>query len=92
MGDPIIDAHGHKFWFLNGKLHRTDGPALEYANGHKRWYLNNNLHRTDGPAIVWADGRKSWYFNHQRYTFDEWLQVNPHLTHEQKVIMKLQYG
>ncbi|MDP3445996.1 MAG: hypothetical protein Q8T08_24310 [Ignavibacteria bacterium] len=25
-------------WFLNGRLHREDGPALE-NNGIKRWYL-----------------------------------------------------
>jgi hypothetical protein len=92
MDNPIIDEHGHKFWYLNGKFHRTNGPAIEYANGHKRWYLNGIRHRTDGPACEYADGRTRWYFHHQRYTFDEWLEVNPHLTHEQKVMMKLQYG
>ena len=25
---------------LNGKRHREDGPAIEYANGHKAWHLN----------------------------------------------------
>jgi len=25
---------------LNGKYHREDGPALEYADGYKAWYLN----------------------------------------------------
>jgi hypothetical protein len=24
---------GDKFWYLNGKYHRTDGPAIEWANG-----------------------------------------------------------
>jgi hypothetical protein len=32
---------GSKFWYLNGKLHREDGPAVEYANGDKSWYLND---------------------------------------------------
>ena len=32
---------GDKSWWLNGKLHREDGPAIEYANGDKSWYLNN---------------------------------------------------
>ena len=27
-------------WFLNGKYHRVDGPAIEYANGYKCWFLN----------------------------------------------------
>ena len=26
---------------MNGKLHREDGPAIEYANGYKSWYLND---------------------------------------------------
>ena len=29
-----------KYWYLNGKLHREDGPAAEFANGTKLWYLN----------------------------------------------------
>lgn len=30
-----------KFWFFNGKLHREDGPAVEYFDGNKCCYLNN---------------------------------------------------
>ena len=63
--EPVmeIDEHGGKRWYLNGKLHREDGPAVEHANGTKSWYLNDNLHREDGPAIEWADGDKYWYLN-----------------------------
>ena len=32
--------NGTKEWWLNGKLHREDGPAIEYANGNKEWCLN----------------------------------------------------
>ena len=35
-----VNECGTKFWFLNGKYHREDGPAIEYANGTKYWYLN----------------------------------------------------
>ena len=24
----------------NGRLHREDGPAIEYTDGSKQWYLN----------------------------------------------------
>ena len=30
-------ANGSKFWYLNGKLHREDGPAIEWADGDKFW-------------------------------------------------------
>ena len=35
-----IDEYGTKHWYLNGKYHRTDGPAIEYTDGTKCWYLN----------------------------------------------------
>ena len=38
--DMEIDKYGNKFWRLNGKYHREDGPAVEYARGTKSWWLN----------------------------------------------------
>ena len=35
------DEDGIKYWGLNGKLHREDGPAIEVSNGEKAWYLND---------------------------------------------------
>jgi hypothetical protein len=35
-----IDREGTKRWWLNGKRHRVDGPAIEYADGSKYWYFN----------------------------------------------------
>ena len=57
------DTNGDKSWYLNGKLHRTDGPAIEYADGYKAWYFDGKCHRTDGPAIENANGDKYWYFD-----------------------------
>jgi hypothetical protein len=45
-----IYPDGTKQWWLNGKYHREDGPAIEHANGDKEWYLNGKRHREDGPA------------------------------------------
>ena len=30
-------------WYLNGELHRVDGPAVENADGTKFWFLNGKL-------------------------------------------------
>ena len=60
-----IDAYGSKYWRLNGKFHRTNGPAYEGATGSKAWFLNNKLHRIDGPAVEYADGTKEWYLNNK---------------------------
>ena len=37
-----VSDNGYKRWFLNNKLHRIDGPAVEDADGVKRWYLDGN--------------------------------------------------
>ena len=43
---PIDDAYcviypsGGKTWFVNGKAHREDGPALILYNGDKLWRLD----------------------------------------------------
>jgi hypothetical protein len=58
-----VYANGTKYWCLNGKFHREDGPAVEYANGHKAWYLDGKLHREDGPAVELANGHKAWYLD-----------------------------
>ena len=54
----MVDKDGRTTWTLTGKLHREDGPAVEYANGDKAWYLNGKRHRTDGPAVEDATGDK----------------------------------
>ena len=61
---------GTKVWYLNGKRHRTDGPAYEDADGSKEWFLNDKRHRVDGPAWEGADGSKLWCLNGKRHRVD----------------------
>jgi hypothetical protein len=63
--------NGAKCWYLNGKRHRTDGPAIEDANGSKSWWINGKLHRVDGPAVEYANGDKWWYINGKEYSEEE---------------------
>ena len=81
-----IDANGHKYWYLNDRLHRVEVnpqtgltmPAVEYTNGSKSWCLNGQCHRVEinpetgltMPAIEYANGYKSWYLNDQRHRID----------------------
>ena len=57
------NSNGAKEWYLNGKLHREDGPAVENSYGYKKWLLNGEPHREDGPAIEYPDGAKEWFLN-----------------------------
>jgi hypothetical protein len=68
-------VNGFKEWYLNNKLHREDGPAIESANGHKEWYVNDKLHREDGPAIVYADGNKEWFLNDKQVSQKEFKRL-----------------
>jgi hypothetical protein len=92
MDNPRIDNMGTKRWWVNGRRHRTDGPAIEYADGTKLWYINGKQHRTDGPAIEWWDGQMDWYLNDHIYSFDDWLDANTDLTDGEKVMMKLKFA
>jgi hypothetical protein len=65
LSNPKIDEFGNKRWYLNDKLHREDGPAVEHISGTKEWYLNDQLHREEGPAIEHTDGTKSWWLNNK---------------------------
>lgn len=70
--------NGTKLWSLNGKLHREDGPAVEYSDGYKAWYLNDQLHREDGPAVEYSNGFKFWHLNGTKYTEANWkAKLNP---------------
>jgi hypothetical protein len=89
-----IDEYGTKRWYINNKLHREDGPAVECADGYKAWYINGKLHRENGPAAEYADGDKWWYINGKLHREngpaaeyadgDKWWYINDvELTEEQ---------
>ena len=66
----IIDSFETKRYYLNGILHRLDGPAVEHSDGSKYYYLNGILHRADGPAIESANGSKHYYLDGKRHRVD----------------------
>jgi len=39
-------------YYVDGVLHRENGPAVINNDGSKAWYWKGMLHRDDGPAIV----------------------------------------
>jgi hypothetical protein len=65
----VFDS-GNNYWYLKGRLHREDGPAVEYSDGTKRWYSNGLAHRKDGPAVQYCNGGKAWYINGQLHHED----------------------
>ena len=69
MNKPVcvIDQEGNKHWYLDGKHHREDGPAIEWTDGGKFWMFHNKIHREDGPAVEYANGTIEYWLNDERY-------------------------
>jgi hypothetical protein len=77
-GILYIYPDGEKEYWLNGYIHREDGPALEYTNGDKIWYINGKCHREDGPAIDFVDGTKEYWLNNKhvsKYEFERLVRL-----------------
>ena len=66
-----VGDSGSKFWYVDGRHHREDGPAVEFADGTKCWYRNGLPHREDGPAVERVNGSNSWWLNGEELTEEE---------------------
>lgn len=62
-------------WCIDGELHRTDGPAIEYSDGYKCWYFNDKKHRVDGPAEEF-NNHKLWWINGERLSPEKEIILN----------------
>jgi hypothetical protein len=45
---------GSQEWYLNGVLHREDGPAVKHPSGYHAYMQYGELHRVDGPARAYG--------------------------------------
>lgn len=57
----VSDDGSRYYYNARGRLHRENGPAIEYTGGGYIWSRNGQFHRENGPAIEWPDGTKFWY-------------------------------
>jgi hypothetical protein len=76
MGEEAMSKFYHKDGTTSSEcypskaLHRTDGPAIEFADGGKEWWVDGKRHRVDGPACEYAEGSKYWYVNGKCHRVD----------------------
>jgi hypothetical protein len=59
----FIDYDGTILWYIDGKCHRLDGPAIENANGYKAWYIDNKNYKTQEEHAIAAF---LWMNEHER--------------------------
>lgn len=77
---------GIEFHYLNGEIHREDGPAMFCKDEMECWYLNNEKHCDCGPAFILYNFRKEvvvkeWWLHGQQVTA---MEVFDQLTPEQQ--------
>lgn len=75
----VVNRGGSKYWYVEDKLHREDGPAVEHLDGHREWYIDGLLHRVNGPAIEHIDGHKEYYIKGKylnKKDFDDFVRLN----------------
>ena len=41
--EPALITVAYSKWFHHGRLHRLDGPAIEYFDGKKEWVIDNHF-------------------------------------------------
>lgn len=71
---------GTKKWYKYGKLHREDGPAIEWPDGSVSWYKEGYKHREDGPTYE-SSTVLTWHLHGQPITPGELFEK---MTPEQK--------
>lgn len=88
-----VSVYRSKMWYLNGELHRENGPAVEWVNGYKAWYYNGKVHRENGHAVEYANGSKEWYLNGKYYSsydyFTKLKQQNALFTNVRRIVKQL---
>ena len=61
-GPAVIRAEGTKEYWIEGKYHRLNGPAI-IGDGYKVYYIEGKCHRLDGPAVIYWNGKTRYYIN-----------------------------
>lgn len=66
-----INEEGVKHYYLNDKLHREDGPAIEYPDDSPWWFINDEYRPNDDMPNESIINSKFWYLNGQRINPEE---------------------
>lgn len=76
-GMPAIVVPGIlQEWWINGKRHRVDGPAVANIYGLYEWWINGKRHRIGGPAVINKNKPDEWWENGVRMKETERKEKN----------------
>lgn len=67
-GPAVIRENGNTQYWVNGRLHRDDGPAVEdHIKKYYAWHKHGSFHRIGGPAIMYKNGSEEWFVSGDRH-------------------------
>jgi hypothetical protein len=69
----ILHKNGGEEWWIDGKRHRLDGPAVTVIVDNivtYEWWIGGKRHRRDGPAVIVSNGTEEWWMNDMRHRHD----------------------
>jgi len=64
----ILWRDKYKEWWINGKRHRKNGPAM-IRGSNQEWWFNGKRHRINKPAVI-DGGEKEWWKNGKPHRLD----------------------
>lgn len=83
---------GGTIWFKDKKVHRDNGPAMEFPDGSWTYYSNGRASREDGPAHFCAIAKSiDWCLSGKTYSFDTWCEIL-RLSNEEKLKLRLRWA
>jgi len=69
-GGPAVEMAYQKEWWVDGKQHRVNGPAVMIQKENyirMEWWINGVLHRDNNkPAIIDSDGNIEYWENGEK--------------------------
>ncbi len=92
-----VDENGTIRYSRGGKLHREDGPAIEWEDGGTWWYRNGDLHRIGGPAIeenyqLTPELYQEWWYKGYHLEFNDYVKRAFPKESAEKTIFLLKYS
>ena len=74
LDGPANETYHGVFYWVDGKLHRTNGPAIAWSNGEQSYWINDKLHRLDGPAVTWDNGEEFYFVDNKEVSKEDFYK------------------
>jgi hypothetical protein len=66
---------GDTLHYVNGLLHRSNGPAVKTKDGYELWFCHGRLHRNNGPAYIGPEGMKEYWLGGEKVSKCQFIEM-----------------